>query len=98
MDFFILDRKGNPLMLRGGFVNAIIEFSKFWEKRNRRIKLQKIGDIEISTVWMPVYSGYFTETMIFGGEFDLQAFRGNTMREAIRNHRTACKLVRLSQT
>lgn len=80
------DRSGNPISLEG--------WAFLFESDDRQIRFDRVGDVEISTVWIGIdHSLRFTggpvlifETMIFGGEHDKDMWRYSTEDEAIAGH------------
>ena len=76
----------------------IIEWARSFEKLNRRVAKDKIGDISVSTVFLGIDHGWngkveLFETMIFGGEHDEECWRYATWGDAEAGHAAAVKLV-----
>jgi hypothetical protein len=92
------DRDGNPISLEG--------WAFMFAKDDRQIRLDEIGDVVISTVWMGFDHSIFPldgriqifETMIFGGEHDLDAWRYATEEEAIAGHERITREIKLGLT
>lgn len=80
------------------------EWAKLFDDE-RHIGEDKIGEVEVSTVWVGLDLGYASlfgdgpplifETMIFGGERDLWTWRYATEREAREGHKAVCADERL---
>jgi hypothetical protein len=69
----------------------------------RHISEDRIGDVDISTVWMGLDHNFLAngpplifETMIFGGVLDGECWRYATEREAREGHARAVELVRVA--
>jgi hypothetical protein len=66
---------------------------------NRRVAYTKIGDVQISTVFLGLDHSFddgpplVFETMIFGGEHNEGQWRYHAWQEALEGHEAAIKLV-----
>ena len=85
--------------------NSINEWLKWNRTSNRRVALNEIDDITISTVFLGIDHNYNTnglpilfETMIFGGSHDEECFRCSTLEEAKEYHKRAIQLVEESKS
>ena len=84
-------------------VGDIIEWAQQFEKTDRRVAKDKIGEVEISTVFLGLDHQYgegrplLFETMVFGGEFDEEMDRYSTWEEAEKGHKTMIEKVRQAQ-
>jgi hypothetical protein len=91
---YILDGK-NPVA-----VDDALEWAKWFETADRTVKKSKIGDAEISTVFLGLDHNWglgppvLFETMIFGGRFDEDQDRYCTWDEAIKGHDCAVEKVK----
>ena len=71
MNLYILNEKGNPVE-----EPDMLKWAKWFETANRRVAHEKIGNAEISTVFLGVNHSFgcgkpvLWETMVFGGIFD----------------------------
>jgi len=77
----------------------LMEWGRWMETGNRRIGKTKIGDVEVSTVFLGLDHGFggktlLFETMIFGGKYDEWCERYETMEEAKKGHAKAVKKVK----
>lgn len=97
---FILDSNDNPVPCDNLMVWGI------WMETaaNRKIALDTIGEVKISTVFLGLdhnYSGIgepiLFETMIFGGPHDQYQDRYTTKEEALIGHQKALDLVRAGE-
>lgn len=89
------DRQGAPLSLEGWC--ALLRDHDY-----RRVALDYIGDVKVSTVWLGLDHNYFGdgpplifETMVFGGPMDQDPYRWSTEEEAKAGHDMAVDAVRL---
>jgi hypothetical protein len=68
-----------------------IEWNK-WMKSNRRVALDTIDGVEVSTVFLGIDHGFFNkepilfETMVFGGSLDGELERCSTWEQAEKMH------------
>lgn len=91
---YILDESGNPIKEPN-----IVKWAKWFEKAERHIGNDDIGDIHISTVFLGIDHSFglgpplLWETMIFGGKHDQFQERYSTRAKAIAGHARAVKLV-----
>ena len=81
----------------------ITEWSKHFENINERIVAKtKIGDVEISTVFLGIDHSFggktpiVFETMVFGGKLDQEQERYATYDEAMKGHEEMVKRVKRS--
>lgn len=78
----------------------ILEWAKWFEKENRTVEKTKIGDSEISTVFLGIDHSFgggiplLFETMVFGGAMDGEQDRYSTWTEAEIGHKNMCDRVR----
>lgn len=80
------------------FLNDMEEIFEDPEK-HRRVGFDKIGDVEVSTVFLGINHGFrekdlWFETMVFGGPHDGEQWRCETWDEAVTQHKLAVKLVK----
>lgn len=94
MKWYILDSEHNVKEV------TIEEYREFVSVFNNRIvKKDKIGDIEISTVFLSIDHSFnggkpiLFETMIFGGIHDQYQDRCSTWDEALKMHQVAVDLI-----
>lgn len=73
-------------------------------EQRRRVSYDRLGDVEISTVFMGVDTSgglgrrrRLFETMIFGGQYDEQQWQYATWDEAETGHAVAVEMVRRAQ-
>lgn len=98
-DWWILDENDNPIR-----ENDYNKVEDFFQSNRRKIKLDVIGYIRISTVFLCLDHSYthdrglplLYETMIFGGDHDLYQARYTTKTEALIGHEKALELVKRS--
>lgn len=87
------DKDGSPLTL-----TEFVE--KFEDDNYKRVAFDRIGDVEVSTVWLGLDHQYgdgsplIFETMVFGGEHDDDQWRYETEADAVDGHAAAIALVR----
>lgn len=80
----------------------LMEWAQWFEKADRHVAVEHIGDIRISTVFLGIDHSFddgppmLFETMIFGGEHDEWQDRCSTWAEAEAMHKQAVELVRSS--
>ena len=81
-------------------VEDAIEWARLFENGNRQIYNDTIGDVRVSTVFLGLDHGYdpdkpptLFETMIFGGDRDMEMSRCCTYEECEVMHKTACSVV-----
>ena len=77
-----------------------LKWAKWFEKADRHVKRDSIGDVEVSTVFLSLdhnFSGgkpLLFETMIFGGKHDQYQDRCSTWKEAEEMHKKAINKVK----
>jgi hypothetical protein len=76
----------------------LLDWAKWYETADRIVKKDKIGDAEVSTVFLGLNHGWdgkilLFETMIFGGEFDDFQDRYETWEEAEIGHQKAIEKI-----
>jgi hypothetical protein len=83
MDTYILDENGNPIRE----IN-LLKWSKEMDTPARTVGREKVGDSEISTVFLGIDHGFgetevpiLWETMVFGGRMDTHTERCSGTRE-----------------
>lgn len=81
----------------------LLEWGRWMEKAlDRRVALDTIGDVEVSTVFLGLDHSFggatpiLFETMIFGGKHDGYEERYATRDEAVEGHAVAVDMVRRS--
>lgn len=80
-------------------VKDLFEWAKALETQNRIVEQTKIGDVEVSTVFLGLDHSFgngkplLFETMIFGGKEDGYTERYSTWDEAVKGHKSVCDLV-----
>lgn len=86
------DRHGAPL--------TIWEWAeKFEDTEARVVGYDEVGEAHVSTVWLGLDHAFFGgpplifETMIFGGEHDMEQWRYSTEEEALAGHQHALSLL-----
>jgi hypothetical protein len=78
----------------------LLEWAKWMSLDKRKVALDIVGDIKISTIFLGLDHNWgdgppiLFETMIFGGEHDQFQERYNTREEALIRHAEAVKLVK----
>jgi len=79
----------------------LMTWAKWFEKsEDRHVAREKIGDAEISTVFLGIDHSFgqgppmLFETMVFGGALDQEQDRCTTWEEAEAMHATVCERVR----
>ena len=85
-------------------VHNVITWALWYERANRRVNFTRIGNIEISTVFLGLNYSYdpddprplLFETMIFGGSLDGCQYRSSTWARAEKYHREVVALVKKS--
>lgn len=84
-------------------VDDLLEWAKWFEKGDRVVAKTKIGEAEISTVFLGIdhsFSGrtpLLFETMIFWENKDEYQVRAVTWNEAVKNHEFAIAFVKQKQ-
>ena len=69
-----------------------IKWAQWFEGDKRRVELTKVGEVEVSTVFLGVDHQWaqgpplLFETMVFGGDLDEEQVRYGTMDEAKAGH------------
>lgn len=92
---YILDENGNPKVC-----NELLVWAEWFENANRTIKKTKIGEVEVSTVFLGIDHSFggdipiLYETMIFGGKYDGEQRRYVTKEEALLGHDELIKLAK----
>lgn len=90
---YILDDQGNVEPAE------LLEWAKWFETANRILDKTKIGDVEVSTVFLGINYNFYGgtpllwETMIFGGEHDQYQDRYSSKEDALKGHQVAIDLV-----
>lgn len=87
----------------------LMQWGEWHEKANRHIGKDERAGIQISTVFLGIDHGFpwdkeqkadykpvLWETMIFGGPFDQEQWRYNSLESAREGHKTAVRLVELT--
>lgn len=76
-------------------------WGEWFENFDRQLYFDVIGleNVEVSTVFLGIDHGYscpppLFETLITFGQFDGETFQATSFKEARRNHRQACRMVR----
>ena len=99
MKSYLLDENKNP------YVVSFDEFQKGWADDMKRVAIDYIDNIKISTVFlgwdhsfMEESTPILFETMIFGGEYDEFQRRYTTYNEALQGHTEAVEMVKQSFT
>ena len=75
-------------------VSDVLEWAKSFEDRSRTVAKDKVGEVEISTVFLGLDHRYgkgkplIFETMVFGGELNKAMERYSTWEEAEEGHKT----------
>lgn len=99
MKSYLLDENKNP------YVVSFDEFQKGWVDDMKRVAIDYIDNIKISTVFlgwdhsfMEESTPILFETMIFGGEYDEFQRRYTTYNEALQGHTEAVEMVKQSFT
>ena len=78
----------------------VIAWADWFEKADRHVASDEIGDVKISTVFIGLDRSFgigpplLFETMIFGGEHDEEQWRCTTWEEAEKQHAHALALVK----
>ncbi len=98
--FYTLDAAGNPRS-----VPTLIEWAKEFEEKDRRVAYTKIGDAEVSTVFLGLDHGFghgpplLFESMIFweGHGLNADQERYTTREEALAGHEAMVTRVRSAQ-
>jgi hypothetical protein len=81
-DKYILNDKLEPVV-----ENDLVAWAKWYEVNDRRVALDHIGDVVISTVFLGMDFNWLGglpllwETMVFGGKFDQELDRCSGSRE-----------------
>ena len=79
---YILNESGTPVV-----EPDITKWGKWMEIGNRRVKFEKVGDVEISTVFLGMDHAWgggppvLWETMVFGGPMDQEQMRCSGSKE-----------------
>lgn len=97
--YYVLDDRGRPVRAA-----SMMEFAIWFETAERVVKKDRLGDIEVSTVFLGMDHSHFPgeapilwETMIFGGEHDQYQYRYSSREEALLGHERAVQLVQQAQ-
>jgi len=78
----------------------VLSWGKEYEKQDRKVAQNKIGDANISTVFLALDHNWgegppiLFETMVFGGKHDQYQERYSTWEEAEAGHAKALKMVK----
>ena len=85
--YYILSADGQPLPV------PVMRWAVWFETADRKVALTKIGEAEISTVFLGLdhnFSGegapVLYETLVFGGKLDGEMMRYTTHEEALAGH------------
>ena len=80
------DRNGNPISFK--------QWAELWTPENKRVAFARVGDVEVSTVWLGLDHGFnpagppvIFETMVFGGPHSEDQERYCTEEDALDGHR-----------
>lgn len=79
----------------------LLKWGKWFETANRHVANDKIGNVQVSTVFLGLDHSFGTgkpllfETMIFGGKHDGYQDRYTTWEEAEKGHKKALTLLKL---
>jgi hypothetical protein len=100
LEFYKLDGH-EPVPIDVTSVEDLIELGRLYESEERRVACTKIGDVEVSTVFLCVDTAYIAEehvpilfeTMVFGGEMDEYCERWCTWGEAEEGHKAVVEQV-----
>ena len=93
--YWILDSDKRPVQ-----TSDVLEWGRFYETQDRIVARSKIGDVQISTVFLGIDHSWdngtpvLFETMVFGGNHDQYQERCSTWKQAEDMHERACALVR----
>ncbi len=85
---YILDSDGNPVPCK-----HVLKWAKWFEKADRRVALDRVGKVKVSTVFLGLDYSFggpipiLYETMVFGGVLDGEDERYATRQEAKGGHR-----------
>ena len=80
-------------------VTDLLEWAKWLDTANRRVERTRIGEIEVSTVFLGLDHSFgggpplLFETMVFGGPLDHYQWRCSTWDEAVAQHAEAVRQV-----
>ncbi len=96
--YYILDTDGKTAIPVG-----VLTWGKWFEKANRTVRKDTIGDVDISTVFLGLDHNFMCdgiphppvlwETMIFGGEYDQYQERYSSYEDAVEGHERAMAIV-----
>jgi hypothetical protein len=81
-------------------IDDLRDWATWYEKQDRRVAKDTVGDVEISTVFLGLDHAWgeslpmIFETMVFGGELDQEQVRYSTWEQAEVGHRAMVKRVR----
>lgn len=96
MSKYILDENNNPIV-----EPDVLKWGKWFEKAERHIGLDTIGEVKVSTVFLGLDynwglngSPVLWETMIFGGKHDEYQERYSSYSKALKGHQDAVELVK----
>ena len=99
-EHYVLAEDGKTPIKIGDFM----EWARQFETMNRRVGLDLIGDIRISTVFLGLDHNFMFdgppvlwETMIFGGQFDGEQDRYTSYEDAVAGHAAMVQKVKDSQ-
>ena len=81
-------------------IKDLLLWAKWFEKADRHVKDEKIGDVRISTVFLGIDDNYglngppiLFETMIFGGPLDGEMWQYETWDDALKGHKRVVREV-----
>jgi len=82
-------------------IDDVLEWGRWFQKHDRKVKVDEVGDVKISTVFLGLDHQFnpgglplLFETMVFGGEHDQFQNRYTTWEEAERGHDEAVAMVK----
>ncbi len=81
----------------------LLAWAKWFEEQKRKVADTKIGKVEVSTVFLGIDHGFFSnriilfETMVFGGKHNHFCRRYSTWIEAEQGHQDAVDMVKKAE-
>ena len=69
-------------------------WARWFEKADRHVAEDEIGDVRISTVFLGLDYQRLFETFVFGGNFDGKRERYSTWKEAIIGHKKMVEILK----
>ena len=92
---YILDPNGEPSLC-----GNLLEWAEWFEKAERRVARDVIGDVTVSTVFLGLDHSFRSqgppvvwETMVFGGKYDQEQDRYTSREQAEQGHHRWVKKV-----